>query len=45
MDDMSVSSNGDGETQITIDGLKMSEREAKETLEATREDLRVRGSH
>lgn len=38
LDDMSVSSNGESETQITIDGLKMSEREAKETLEATRED-------
>lgn len=38
LDDVSVSSNGESETQITIDGLKMSEREAKETLEATRED-------
>lgn len=37
-DDMSVSSNGDSGTQITIDGLKMSEREAKEILEATKED-------
>lgn len=38
MDDTSGSSNGDSETQITIDGLKMSERDAKETLDAIREN-------